>query len=119
LILEHATRFGMVGFKYLFEKLFIEHADLAGFSMDERIALYATAQSYDCKSLQEFILEHALDYFDRTDNIQELRTHVSNIISAFGQGMVTYVRSVLQRADVAEAGANAAHVALDADQMID
>jgi hypothetical protein len=64
-------------------------------------------------------LEHALDYFDRTDNIQELRTHVSNIISAFGQGMVTYVRSVLQRADVAEAGANAAHVALDADQMID
>ena len=120
LILEHATRFGMVDFKYLFEKLFIEHADLACFSMEERIALYATAQSYDCKSLQEFILEHALDYFDRTDNIQELRTHVSNIISAFGQGMVTYVKSVLQRADVvAEAGANAAHVSLDADQMID
>ena len=34
--------------------------------------------------------------------------------------MVTYVKSVLQRAEVvAEAGADAAHVALDADQMID
>ena len=114
-VLEHATRFGMVGFKHLFEKLFIEHADLFSFSMDERVALYSSAQSYDCKSLQEFILENTLDFFDRTDNVLEVRAHVSSVISAFGPGMVTYVKSVLQRAD---AGADAV-LATDADRMVD
>ena len=99
-ILQLARRFNLVGFKYLFEAEFIKRIDLVNFSWAELDALYVRTKKFDCKSIEEFILGHAIEHFDRDADESKVHAQVTNIVESFGSGIISYVESLLKRVDV-------------------
>ena len=103
-ILTVTTRFDLPNMKSLVEKHFIDYVEMNELSFKRACELYRVAVEHNAVAVQDFLLCHALDNYDKrwhgdceaNPSLSAHKTRVRKIIDCFGQGIVSYIEKTLR-----------------------